>query len=199
MYESEAAERDEAVNVHSLIVTLGYIVVAMGFGSVISDFFNRAGITLPPYIGSMIVAAIMRNIGDITGKYRINTNAVGIVGDISLAIYLTLAINGLKLWELVNLAMPLLIILLAQTLFILVFCWLVVYFVMGRDYEAVLFSVGMIGFGMGATPNALVNMAVLKEKYGPAPKAYLIVPLIGAFLIDFLNALIITAMAGFYR
>jgi ESS family glutamate:Na+ symporter len=79
------------------------------------------------------------------------------------------------------------------------FCWLCVYLIMGRDYEAMMLSVGMVGFGMGATPNALVNMAALSEKYGPAPRAFLIVPLVGAFLIDFANALIITGMAGMFR
>ncbi|EAX48844.1 sodium/glutamate symporter [Thermosinus carboxydivorans Nor1] len=192
-------ETENTVDGATLMKALGFILAAMGIGSIVSFYLNKAGITLPAYIGAMIVAAVIRNIGDVTKSYEINEGAVEIISDISLAVYLTMAINGLKLWELINLALPLTIILIGQCILMLLFCWLLVYFIMGRDYEAVQLSVGMIGFGMGATPNALVNMAALSEKYGPAPKAFLIVPLIGAFLIDFANALIITGMGNMFR
>ncbi|KYZ75271.1 hypothetical protein AXX12_14020 [Anaerosporomusa subterranea] len=117
----------------------------------------------------------------------------------SLSLYITMAINNLKLWELINLAVPLLIILIGQIILMFFFCWLVVFFLMGRDYEATMLSVGMIGFGMGAVPNALVNMQALSQKYGPSPNAFFLVPLVGAFLIDFVNALIITGMASLFR
>ncbi|SDF64234.1 sodium/glutamate symporter [Sporolituus thermophilus] len=192
-------ETENTVDGATLMKALGFILAAMGIGSIVSFYLNKAGITLPAYIGAMIVAAVIRNIGDISKSYEINEGAVEIISDISLAVYLTMAINGLKLWELINLALPLTIILIGQCILMLLFCWLLVYFIMGRDYEAVQLSVGMVGFGMGATPNALVNMAALSEKYGPAPKAFLIVPLIGAFLIDFANALIITGMGNMFR
>lgn len=192
-------EAENTVDGATLMKALGFILAAMGIGSIVSFYLNKAGITLPAYIGAMIVAAVIRNIGDVTKSYEINEGAVEIISDISLAVYLTMAINGLKLWELINLALPLTIILIGQCILMLLFCWLLVYFIMGRDYEAVQLSVGMVGFGMGATPNALVNMAALSEKYGPAPKAFLIVPLIGAFLIDFANALIITGMGNMFR
>lgn len=183
----------------TMMKTLAWVVVAMGFGTILSSYIEKAGITLPAYIGSMIVAALFRNFGDLTKAYKIDEQALDIISDISLALYITMAINGLKLWELLNLAVPLLIILLAQCVLMLVFCWLGVFLLMGRDYEAMMLSVGMIGFGMGATPNALVNMQALSQKYGPAPKAFFIVPLVGAFLIDFANALIITGMGSLYR
>ncbi|WP_094606034.1 Sodium/glutamate symporter [Sporomusa silvacetica DSM 10669] len=192
-------EQETGISGDNLIKTLGFILAAMGLGSILSFYLTKAGITLPGYIGAMIMAAVIRNFGDLTKSYEINGNALEIISDISLAVYLTMAINGLKLWELINLALPLLVILLGQIILMALFCWLAVYFIMGRTYDAVHLSVGMVGFGMGATPNALVNMAALTEKYGPSPRALMIVSLVGAFLIDFANALIITGMAGMFR
>lgn len=186
-------------NGDGLLKTLGFVLVAMGLGSILSFYLTKAGITLPSYIGAMLVAAAIRNFGDISKTYQINVGALEIISDISLAVYLTMAINGLKLWELINLAIPLLIILIGQIILMALFCWFVVFFIMGRNYFAAQISVGMVGFGLGATPNALVNMASLSEKYGPAPRAIMIVSLVGAFLIDFANALIITGMASMFR
>lgn len=197
--DSEIQQEEEHVTGDGLLATLAFVAVAMGLGAILSFYFTKEGITLPGYIGAMIMAAIVRNTGDITKSYKIDNAALAVISDISLAIYLTMAINGLRLWELIHLALPLLIILLGQIVLMAVFCWFVVFFVMGRNYDAVQTSVGMVGFGMGATPNALVNMASLAEKYGPAPKAIMIVSLVGAFLIDFANALIITGMASFFH
>lgn len=197
--DSMLAEEEEAFTGETLMQTLGWVVLAMGLGSVISFYLTKAGVTLPAYIGAMIAAALIRNIGDFSKSYKINGSALEVISDISLAVYLTMAINGLKLWELINLALPLLIILIGQCILMFFFCWLAVYYIMGRGYSAVHLSVGMVGFGMGATPNALVNMAALTEKYGPSPRALMIVSLVGAFLIDFANALIITGMAGWLR
>lgn len=203
-----AAAQDQPVNILdqvsatdgiTMMKTLAWVVVAMGFGTILSSYIEKAGITLPAYIGSMIVAALFRNFGDLTKAYEIDGQALDIISDISLALYITMAINGLKLWELLNLAVPLLIILIGQAVLMLIFCWLCVFLIMGRDYDAMMLSVGMIGFGMGATPNALVNMQALSDKYGYSAKAFFIVPLVGAFLIDFANALIITGMGGMYR
>lgn len=195
----EFQEEEAKVTGPVLMKTLAFVLAAMGLGAIVSFYFTQQGATLPAYIGAMIVAAVLRNIGDLSKKFEIDLNALEIISDISLGIYLTMAINGLKLWELVNLAGPLLVILIGQCVLMALFCWLAVYLVMGRDYEAMMLSVGMVGFGMGATPNALANMQAISQKYGPAPKAYLIVPLVGAFLVDFANALIITGMGNLYR
>ena len=181
-----------------LMENIGYILIAMALGAIMSNYLNALGMTLPIYIGAMMTAAIIRNIGDFTKLFEVKMSSIDIIADISLALYLTMAINGLKLWELINLALPLMVILAGQVAFLLAFSWLVVYFVMGKDYEAVQMSVGMIGFGLGAMPNALVNMSALTEKYGFAPQAYLLVSLVGAFLIDFANALLITWMGGWF-
>lgn len=193
-----AEETESRVSSTALTETLAFVLIAMGVGAVMGVYFTNMGMTLPSYIGAMMAAAIVRNIGDITKTFEVNGDAIEIISDISLALYLTMAICGLKLWELLNLAIPLLVILAGQIVFMALFCWLAVYFIMGRNYEAVQMSVGMVGFGMGAMPNALCNMAALSEKYGPAPQAYLLVSLVGAFLIDFVNALLITGMGAMY-
>ncbi len=171
----------------------GLIAVCMALGSIVSDFLGQF-ITLPAYIGSMIVAAIVRNISDFTGKLRIDKIGLNAVGDISLALFVTMAINSLKLHELVNLALPLVVILICQTIVMVLYAWLVLFLPFGRTYTSVMLTVGGIGFSMGSTANGLANMQALSEKYGANPQSWLIVGIVGAFLIDLINALVITWM-----
>ena len=114
------------------------------------------------------------------------------IGGISLSLFLGMAMITLKIWQLAELALPLVILLAGQTLLILFFTYFVVFNVMGRDYDAAVIAAGTCGFGMGATPNAMANMQVLCEKYAPSVKAYLIIPLIGSLFADFINSLVIT-------
>jgi ESS family glutamate:Na+ symporter len=195
-----ANEESSEITPDSFLSNLGFILAAMAVGAVISADLRSRGFTLPVYIGSMIVAVVIRNGMNLTVyRDKIEDRTIGLLSEISLAMYITMAINGMKLWELVNLALPLLVILAGQVLLMVLFCYLCVFLLMGRDYEAMMLSVGMIGFGMGATPNALINMNTLSRKYGPAPRAFLIVPLVGAFLIDFANALIIMTMGSWLK
>lgn len=172
----------------------GMIAICMALGTIVSHYLGQF-ITLPAYIGSMIVAAIVRNIADFTGKLKIDKVGLNAVADISLVLFVTMAINSLKLHELVNLALPLVVTLVCQTLLMLAFAWGVLFMCFGRNFTAVMLTVGGIGFSMGATANGLANMQALSEKYGQSPQAWLIVSVVGAFLIDLINALIITSMA----
>ncbi len=178
-----------------LMMAVGMIVVCMAIGGFLSSWLGQF-ITLPAYIGSMIAAACVRNISDLTGKFKIEPKALNAVAEICLIFYVTMAINSLKLHELVNLALPLLVILILQTILMLVFAWAVLFYMFGKSYDAVMLAVGGIGFGMGATANGLANMQALAEKYGSSPQAWLIVSVVGAFLIDLVNALIITWFAA---
>lgn len=197
---TEPAEAVAQITPESFLQTLAFLLVAMALGSVVSAFVRARGLTFPVYIGAMVVAVVIRNLLDRTAlRNAIQDRTIGLLSEISLAMYITMAIDGMKLWELVHLALPLLVILAGQVALMVLFCYFCVFRVMGRDYEAMMLSVGMIGFGMGATPNALINMNTLSRKYGPAPRAFLIVPLVGAFLIDFANALIITTMGNWLR
>ena len=149
-------------------------------------------ITLPAYIGSMIVAALIRNAGDFSKKFQVQGKGLDAVADISLVLFVTMAINSLKLHELVHLALPLVVILAAQTVLMLLFAWGVIFTAFKKNYDAVMLTVGGIGFSMGATANGLANMQAIAEKYGSSPRAWLIVSVVGAFLIDLINALVIT-------
>lgn len=174
------------------IMKAGSIVaLCMGLGTVVSEFLGQY-ITLPAYIGSMMVAAVLRNLADFSGKLKVHGQGLDAVADISLVLFVTMAINSLKLHELVHLAIPLLIILAAQTLLMVLFAWLFIFKAFGRTYDAAMLTAGGIGFSMGATANGLANMQAIAEKYGHSPRAWLIVSLVGAFLIDLINALAIT-------
>ena len=168
------------------------LIIAVGLGTVVSDLLSLTGMTFPIYIGAMIVAAIMRNIGEYTGKITIQMGEINDLGGICLSLFLGIAMITLKLWQLADLALPLIILLAGQVVLMFIFTYFVVFNIMGRDYDAAVLAAGTCGFGMGATPNAMANMQAICEKYAPSVKAYLIVPIVGSLFADFLNSLTIT-------
>ena len=173
------------------------IIIAIGIGTIVSELLSLTGMTFPIYIGAMIVAACIRNIGEYSGKFTIYMGEINDIGGISLSLFLGMAMITLNIWQLAELALPLVILLAGQTLLILFFTYFVVFNVMGRDYDAAVLSSGVCGFGMGATPNAMANMQALCEKYEPSVKAYLLVPLVGSLFADFLNSLVVTFFINF--
>lgn len=173
------------------------IAIAMGAGTLVSWALSKTGMTFPVYIGSMIVAAFMRNIGEYTGKFKIHMGEINDIGGICLSLFLGIAMITLKLWQLADLALPLIILLLGQVILMAAFAYFILYNVMGRDYDAAILSAGTCGFGMGATPNAMANMQALTEKFAPSVKAYLIVPIVGSMFADFINSLCITFFINF--
>ena len=172
-----------------------YIVIAVGLGTIVAALLGKL-ITLPGYIGAMIVGAVIRNVQEARGV-KMPMGEMGALGNICLSIFLGLAMINLKLWQLVSLALPMIVILLIQTVIMFFYASFVVFNVMGRDYDAATISSGFCGFGMGATPNAMANMQAITNQYGPAPVAFMIVPLVGSLFIDFFNAAIITAFTNF--
>ncbi|MGC4029381.1 MAG: sodium/glutamate symporter [Steroidobacteraceae bacterium] len=190
-----AEDDDEVLPLLKNIVTL---LVAMWLGSYVSQGFALLGITLPAYIGAMLVAAVIRNIDDWTGWFGLSHRVLDTLGAVSLSLFLVLALMNLRLWELAGLALPLVIGLAAQVVMI-IFGTVLVFRRMGRDYEAAVMSGGFIGFMLGTTANAMAVMRALVERYGAAPRAFLVAPLVGAFFLDFLNALIITAGLNLLR
>ncbi len=194
-----AAPAGEDPGAHALLKGVVSLLAAMAVGSWISAGFTAAGITLPAYIGAMLAAAAMRNLDDVTGWVRLPHRLLDDLGNAALALFIAMALMTLKLWELQNLALPLAGILAAQVALIAAVCFWPTFQLMGRDYDAAVMSSGFCGFMLGTTANAMANMGVLVEKYGPAPRAYLVVPMVGAFFIDFTNAIIITAFLNFWR
>lgn len=193
---SETAAGAEESSLLNVVVVLA---IAMGIGSVISAGIERMGLILPAYIGAMIVAAVIRNANDRWRIASISELQVESVGNVSLHMFVVIALLGLRLWELVHLALPVLALLAVQVVLVWIVCLTVVFWVMGRDYESAVMSCGFCGFMLGSTANAMASMSELARKYGPAPQAFIVVPIVGGFLIDFVNALIITSLANVLR
>jgi ESS family glutamate:Na+ symporter len=197
-HSADAEEEDKVSGPH-LMKNLAWVLVATGIGSALTNYLKKAGITLPPYLGAMLVAIVIRNIGDKTGKYIIDSKAIGMIGDISLALFITMAINSLQLWQLINLAVPLMVMMAVQVILILFVAYFLVFRLFGKNYDSAVMASGLCGFGLGATPNALVCMQAITSKYGHSAKAFFVVPIVGSFLVDITNASVITIMAGFFR
>ncbi len=168
------------------------LAIAMGLGTIVSNVLSMTGMTFPIYIGAMIVAAVMRNISEFSGKFTIHMGEINDIGGICLSLFLGIAMVTLKLWQLADLALPLILLLLTQLVFMAIFANFVVFNIMGRDYDAAVLAAGTCGFGLGATPNAMANMQVLTEKYAPSVKAYILIPIVGSMFADFINSLVVT-------
>ncbi|MCR4611378.1 MAG: sodium/glutamate symporter [Lachnospiraceae bacterium] len=191
--ETEFETKEETDKSFSGFATATYqIAISMAIGTVVSALLSKTGMTLPAYIGSMIVAVIFRNITSFTKKYEIALEEISVIGEICLSLFLGIAMITLKLWQLASLAVPFVILLLGQTLLMFLFAYFVVFNLMGRDYDAAVLSAGACGFGMGATPNAMANMQAITNKYGYSVKAYILVPLVGGMFVDFINSMVIT-------
>ena len=173
------------------------LIIAIGIGTIVSYFLSMTGLTFPIYIGAMIAAAVIRNVGEYSGKFTIYMGEINDIGGISLSLFLGIAMITLKLWQLAELALPLMTLLGGQVVLMFLYAYFVIFNVMGRDYDAAVLSAGVCGFGMGATPNAMANMQAICEKYVPSVKAYLLIPLVGSLFADFLNSLAITFFINF--
>lgn len=196
--EIDTEPAGEAATAYRLLQMLTVILVAMWLGGLLSTWIGRF-VTLPGYIGAMLCAAIIRNLADATRRVRIASRTVDDIGTIALSLFLSMALMSLKLWELLDLALPMLAILLVQVVLMAAFAYFVTYRLMGRDYDAAVMAGGHCGFGLGATPNAVANMTALTERFGAAPRAFLVLPMVGAFFIDFSNAIIITTFINLVR
>ena len=168
------------------------LILAIGIGTIFSWMLTKTGLTFPIYIGAMIAAALIRNIGEYSGKFDICMGEINVLGGICLSLFLGIAMITLKLWQLASLALPLVMLLGAQVILIFLFTYFVIFYVMGKDYDAAVLAAGTCGFGMGATPNAMANMQALCDRYAPSIKAYLLIPLVGSLFADFINSLVIT-------
>ncbi|WP_295236671.1 sodium/glutamate symporter [Veillonella sp.] len=183
MEESEYVTNE--VSAHSFLLHSGVIAICMSVGLWVASWLKGTlGIALPSYVGAMFFAVILRNLNDQLKVVKLHTPTINLIGDVCLGVFLSMALMTLKLWELVDLAIPMLVVLGAQVLFMILYCLYLVFPMLGRSYDAVIMCAGMAGHGLGATPNAMANMKAVTEKFGPSTKAFLIVPLCGAFLID---------------
>ena len=191
LFES-AGGKVEMLSAKRILPSGFQVVIAMGVGSLISNFLSSLGMVLPPYIGAMFAASIMRNLSDYSGKFEIDLDIISVIGSFTLAMFLSMTLMSFRLWELKELALPLILMLLGQTVLMGVFAYFVTFNLTGRDYDAAVMTGGHCGCGFGTTPKALANMEALTEKYLPSPKAFFVIPIVGGLFIDFFNAAIIT-------
>ncbi len=170
------------------------LVLAMALGTLLSKLLALTGITFPTYFGSLIVAAVIRNCCEASPKLAglLRMDKIVSVGNICLGLFLGMAMASLRLWELSGLALPLMVILLSQALFIALFAWFVAFPLLGKNYDAAVLVAGLCGFGLGATPNAMANMSAVCYKYHYSTGPFVIVPIVGAMFVDIINTGIIT-------
>jgi ESS family glutamate:Na+ symporter len=190
---------EQHLGANALLYTVALIGVSMGIGHLISAGFERMGFILPSYIGAMIAAAIIRNANDKFKLIHISQQAINDCAVIALYLFIVMAVLTLRLWELAHLALPMLVMLCAQVVLCWLMCVTICFYAMGRDYRAAVISSGFCGFMLGITANAIASMQELVEKFGAAPEAFLVVPVVGAFLIDMVNSLVITFMANIVK
>lgn len=193
----EVVQKDEtgAIDSKQFLDAFLYLIIAIGLGTIVSMFLGKL-MTFPFYIGAMLVGAVIRNIMDAQHK-EIPMEEIGTVGGSCLSVFLGLAMIDMKLWQLAELALPLIVMLAAQTILMFLYAYFVVFNVLGKTYDAAVMTSGFCGFGMGATPNAMANMQAVTAAFGPAPTAFMVVPLVGSLFIDFFNATILTGFINF--
>jgi ESS family glutamate:Na+ symporter len=189
---------DEDKEAYILLKNLVVVLVAMWAGSWLSGLFTRLGITLPAYVGAMFMAAFIRNFDDWTGLLKLSQRTIDDIGHIALSLFLVIALMTLRLWELAGLILPLVIILVGQLVLVTAFSAGPIFRLMGRDYQSAVMSVGFFGFMMGTIANAMASMKTIVEKYGSSKHAFLVASMVGAFFIDFTNALIITVFLNIF-
>ncbi|HGJ5891761.1 MAG TPA: sodium/glutamate symporter [Arsenophonus apicola] len=175
-----------------LIETLAMIAICMVVGKFISQWLlDSYQFTVPTFVCVLFTGVILSNSLSWVGFYRVFDRAVSVLGNVSLSLFLAMALMSLKLWELASLAIPMLIILLIQAIVMGLYAIFVTFPIMGKNYDAAVLAAGHCGFGLGATPTAIANMQAVTERFGPSHLAFLVVPMVGAFFIDIINALVI--------
>ena len=188
---TSAPTEASAVTASGTLVTLFMLVLAVVLGDLMFNTFKDAPVKLPAFIWALFAGVLLRNLLGAVRLYRVDEVSLDLLGTLALWLALALTFMGLRLWELLDLAGPLLAVVLAQTLGIIVFATVVTFRALGANYDAAVMAAGHCGFGMGATPTAIANMQAVTARYGPSPQAFIVVPMIGAFFIDLLNALVI--------
>ncbi len=192
----DAAESTGAFTAQRLTVTILLIAASVAIGNAVSRFAENPTFTLPTFVWTLFVGAMIRNGLAFAKLHEIDGDALSFAGTVALSLFLAMALMSLKLWELAALAVPMFVILALQAIGVALFTTFITFRVMGSNYEAAALVAGQCGFGLGATPTAIANMHAVCERYGYAPQAFIIVPVVGAFLIDIANAIVISGFAG---
>lgn len=188
-YEQPYKERQ--ITALSFIETLALVAISLQAGNFLSGLIQGTALELPTFVCVLFVGVVLRNGLSALGWHQVFDQEVSLLGNVSLSLFLAIALMSLRLWDLATLALPILILLAVQTLVMALFAIFVTFRVMGRNYDAAVLAAGHCGFGLGATPTAIANMQAVTQRYGPSQMAFLVVPMVGAFFIDISNAIVI--------
>ncbi len=191
---------EDRITGKSIIETLFILltcVVGAGYVEQAVSLLNITWLRIPDFVYALFLGVIITNTTEVTKSYKVNTEAVDILGTVALSLFLAMALMNLKLWNIFDLAVPLLIILAVQAVVLAVFSYFVTFKIMGSNYDAAIIAGGHCGFGLGATPTAVMNMGSLVSRYGPSPQAFMVVPIVGAFFIDIVNLIILQGYISF--
>ncbi len=187
-------EEHESIDAENTLIALLVVVCAMTGGSKATQWLAGYGLFIPEFVGCLFAGILITNLVPILwprSQWDGTTPSLALISDVALGLFLAMSLMSMKLWLLATMAGPLLILLAAQTLMMLIFVYFIVYRFMGRDFDAAVMSSGFVGIGLGATPNAMANMTAVTQHYGASPKAFVVVPLAGAFFIDIVNSVVI--------
>ena len=199
----EQPEKQRLITSKSAIETMALFAACLSFSALMDSDTVKAffpdKFTLPQFVWALFFGVFLRNILTYVFKIKMFDRAIDVFGNASLSLFLGIALLNLKLWQLLDLALPMLVILAAQTFVMSTYAYFVTYRLMGKDYDAAVLAGGHCGFGLGATPTAVANMQSITDKFGPSHKAFLIVPMVGAFFVDFVNAFILTGFIYILR
>ncbi|WP_060511240.1 sodium/glutamate symporter [Pseudomonas sp. NBRC 111124] len=187
----EEPEKERLITPFSFIETLALISVSLLGGTLLNGQLLGTAFELPTFVCVLFVGVLLRNGLSALGLYQVFEREVSVLGNVSLSLFLAIALMSLKLWDLAALALPFLIILAAQTLLMALFAIFITFRVMGSNYDAAVLAAGHCGFGLGATPTAIANMQAVTHRFGPSQLAFLVVPMVGAFFIDIINVVVI--------
>jgi ESS family glutamate:Na+ symporter len=178
------------VKLPATLVTILLLAICVEFGSLVNRLLFDKGVMLPGFLTSLFVGIVITNLADVF-KFRMSTASIERFGEISLSIFLSMSLMSMQLVTLLDAFGPIMVVVIAQMLVITIFVMFIVFRLMGRDYDAAVICAGFAGLGLGATPVAIANMSAITSRYGPSAKAFLVVPLVGAFFIDIMNAVVI--------
>ena len=195
----EYPHRVRLITADNAITTLGLFAGCLAFADFMTGHMKGTMLELPTFVWALAGGVILRNVLEGIFKVQIFDRAIDVFGNASLSLYLAMALLSLKLWQLADLAGPLVVILGAQTITMGLYAAFVTFRVMGKNYDAAVLSAGHCGFGMGATPTAVANMQAITNMYGPSHKAFLIVPLCGAFFVDLINVAVIQSILQYFN
>ncbi|MBL4814646.1 sodium/glutamate symporter [Shewanella benthica] len=179
-----------------LFILLLCVAGAKWIGTLVATM-DISWLKMPDFVYALFIGVVITNITEVSRGYKINSESVDVLGTVSLSLFLAMALMNLKLWEIFDLAIPLLVILVTQTVILALFAYFVTFRLMGSNYDAAVMAGGHCGFGMGATPTAVMNMGALVTRTGPSPQAFMVVPIVGAFFIDIVNAIILQGYLSF--